>query len=152
MRRAVRVVVAGGVAAFFVAACGSAPSSERVSPAVTVAAPQTKVTCEAVGEAYTKNIGPFAEALTRMVQATPTAATRATAQQKLKALADSLRAATQGSADAQLKSDGKQAADRLQAKASDAKFFGTIKTAQDVSTVLGPSLKEWLSPVNHHCS
>jgi len=152
MRRAVRVVVAGGVAAFFAASCGSAPSSEAVTPAVPVAAPETKATCEAVGAAYTKNIGPFAEALTRMVQATPTAAGRAAAQQKLKALADSLRTATQASGDAQLRSDGKRTADQLQAKSSDAKFFGTIKTAQDVSTVLGPSLKQWLSPVNHHCS
>jgi len=152
MRRAVRVVVAGGVAALFAAGCGSAPNSGPVSPAVPVAAPETKVTCEAVGEAYTKNIGPFAVALTGMVQTTPTAAGRAAAQQKLKALADSVRAATQSSGDAQLKADGKQAADQLRAKAADATFFGTIKTAQDVSTVLGPSLKQWLSPVNHHCS
>ena len=152
MRRAVRVVVAGGVAALFAAGCGSAPRSAAVSPAVPVAAPETKATCEAVGEAYTKNIGPFAEALTTMVQTTPTAASRAAAQRKLKALADSLRAATQSSGDAQLKADGKRAADQLQAKSSDAKFFGTIKTAEDVSTVLGPSLKLWLSPVSHHCS
>jgi hypothetical protein len=152
MRRAVRVVVAGGLTALFAAGCGSAPSSEAVSPPVVTAAPATKATCEAVGEAYTKNIGPFAEALTLMVQAKPTAASRAAAQQKLKALADSVRTATQSSGDAQLKSDGKQAADQLQAKSADAKFFGTIKTAQDVSTVLGPSLKQWLSPVTHHCS
>jgi hypothetical protein len=152
MRRAVRVVVAGGVAAFFAASCGSAPSSEAVTPAAPTAAPETKATCEAVGAAYTKNIGPFAEALTLMVRDKPTAASRAAAQQKLKALADSVRTATQSSGDAQLKSDGKQTADQLQAKAADAKFFGTIKTTQDVSTVLGPSLKEWLSPVTHHCS
>jgi len=147
MRRAVWVVVA----AFFCASCGSAPSSEAVTAAGPTAAPETKATCEAVGEAYTKNIGPFAEALTKM-QAAPTAAGRTAAQQKLKALADSLRTATQSSGDAQLKSDGKQAADQLQAKSADAKFFTTIKTAQDVSTVLGPSLKQWLSPVTHHCS
>ena len=153
MRRAVRVVVAGGVAAFFAAACGSAPSSEAVSPAGPTAAPETKATCEAVGEAYTRNIGPFAQALTEMVQVKqPTAASRTAAQQKLKALADSVRTATQTSGDAQLKSDGKQTADQLQAKSADAKFFGTIKTAADVNTVLGPSLKEWLSPVTHHCS
>jgi hypothetical protein len=152
MRRAVRVVVAGGVAAFFVASCGSAPSSEAVTPAGPTAAPETKATCEAVGEAYTKNIGPFAEALTAMVQARSTAASRTAAQQKLKALADSLRTATQGSGDAQLRTDGKQTADQLQAKSADAKFFGAVKSAQDVNTVLGPSLKEWLSPVTHHCS
>ena len=152
MRRAVLVVVAGGVAAFFVASCGSAPSSEAVTPAAPAVAPETKATCEAVGAAYTQNIGPFAEALTRMVQTTPTTAGRTAAQQKLKALADSLRGATQGSGDAQLRSDGQQAADQLQAKAADAKFFGTIKTTQDVDTVLGPSLKQWLSPVTHHCS
>src|SRR3954447_18168596 len=76
MRRAVRVVVAGGVAALFAAGCGSAPSSAPVTPAGPTAAPETKVTCEAVGEAYTKNIGPFAEALTTMVQAKATAAGR----------------------------------------------------------------------------
>jgi hypothetical protein len=152
MRRAVRVVVAGGVAAFFVASCGSAPSSAPVPAAGPTAAPETKVTCEAVGEAYTKTIGPFAEALTTMVRAGSTAASRAAAQQKLKALADSLRGATQGSGDAQLRADGKQAADQLQAKSADAKFFGTIKTTQDVDAVLGPSLKQWLSPVTHHCS
>ncbi|MCU7730513.1 hypothetical protein ODJ79_42935 [Actinoplanes sp. KI2] len=152
MRRAVRVVVAGGVAALFAAGCGSAPSPGPVSPAAPTAAPETKATCEAVGEAYTKNIGPFAEALTAMVQPNATAASRATAQRKLRALADSLRGATQSSGDARLRSDGKQAADQLQARSADAKFFGTIKTTHDVDTVLGPSLKQWLSPVTHHCS
>ncbi|MFF5296555.1 hypothetical protein [Paractinoplanes globisporus] len=151
MRGALKVVVAGGLLAFCAAGCGSAPSS-GAAPAVSTAAPETKVTCEAVGEAYTKNIGPFAEALSEMVGAKATAAGRTDAQQKLKALADSLRTATQGSGDAQLRADGKQTADQLQAKSADAKFFGGIKTAQDVSTVLGPTLKEWLAPVTHHCS
>ena len=66
--------------------------------------------------------------------------------------ATAIRGATQGSGHAQLRADGKQAADRIQARSADAAFFGKIRTPEDVNTLLGPTLKEWLSPVNHHCS
>src|SRR3954454_17202626 len=151
MRRAMTALLVGGVLAG-VTACGTAMGgTPDATPAVTgpVVEPATKATCEAVGAAYSKNIGPFAEALTRMVSDRTTVKT---AQQKLDAFGASIRTATQASTDSQFRTDGKQTADKLHAKSADAAFFATVKTAEDVNTVLGPTLKEWLAPVTHHCS
>ncbi|GAA2611623.1 hypothetical protein [Paractinoplanes durhamensis] len=157
MRRAVLALIFGG-ALSALAACGTAtgqtPSTAASGPgggALPSALVQTKESCEALGQAYTKNVGPFAEALSKMV-AGPAKTTQDAAQQKLTALATAVRTATETSADAQIKADGKQTADSLQAKAKDATFFAGIKTTDDVNKVLGPTLKEWLSPVTHHCS
>jgi predicted extracellular nuclease len=160
MRRAVlALMVAGTLSAM--AACGTASGQTPGStggggaPAGGAALPsalaETKQSCEALGEAYTKNVGPFAESLSKMV-AGPSKQTQADAQTKLGNLAVAVRAATEGSTDAQIKSDGKSTADSLTAKSKDAKFFQGIKTPDDVNKVLGPTLKEWLSPVTHHCS
>jgi cell pole-organizing protein PopZ len=159
MRRALLVLMVGG-ALSTMAACGTAAgqtpggaqaASAPGGAALPSALAETKQSCEALGQAYTKNVGPFAEALSKMV-AGPAAATRKDAQQKLGALATAVRTATADSTDAQIKADGKQTADSLQKKASDATFFQGIKTTDDVNKVLGPTLKEWLSPVTHHCS
>ncbi|GAA0582420.1 hypothetical protein GCM10010172_79430 [Paractinoplanes ferrugineus] len=157
MRRAVIALMVGG--AFTVlTACGTAngasPGSNQAAPGATAlpsGLAETKQSCEALGQAYTNNVGPFAEALSKMV-AGPTKDTQAAAQSKLGSLATAVRAATATSTDAQIKSDGKSTADSLTAKSKDAKFFAGIKTTEDVNKVLGPSLKEWLSPVTHHCS
>ena len=140
------------------AACGTAngasPGSNQAAPGGAVqpsALAETKQSCEALGQAYTKNVGPFAEALSKMV-AGPTKDTQAAAQTKLGNLAVAVRAATETSTDAQIKSDGKSTADSLTAKSKDGKFFAGIKTSEDVNKVLGPTLKQWLSPVTHHCS
>ncbi|MEU4236928.1 hypothetical protein [Actinoplanes sp. NPDC026619] len=158
MRRAVFALVVGG-ALSALAACGTAsgptPGSAAGTGPAGAALPsalvETKESCEALGQAYTQNVGPFAEALSKMV-AGPAATTRQNAQTKLGNLAVAVRAATEGSTDAQIKSDGKQTADSLTAKSKDAAFFQGIKNADDVNKVLGPTLKEWLSPVTHHCS
>lgn len=156
MRRAVlALMVAGTLSAM--AACGTASGQTPGSnagggaPTLSSALAETKQSCEALGEAYTKNVGPFAESLSKMV-AGPSKQTQADAQTKLGNLAVAVRAATEGSTDAQIKSDGKSTADSLTAKSKDAKFFQGIKTPDDVNKVLGPTLKEWLSPVTHHCS
>jgi len=158
MRRAVLMLMVGG-ALSALAACGTAsgqtPGSGAAAAPGGAALPsalvETKQSCEALGQAYTKNVGPFAESLSKMV-AGPAAATQKDAQQKLGALATAVRTATENSGDAQIKSDGKTTADNLAAKAKDAKFFAAIKTTDDVNKILGPTLKEWLSPVTHHCS
>lgn len=168
MRRAVQTVVAGG-ALLLATACGtskspSAPDAAANTPAVgasaagpgagalPAAASETQALCESLGQVYNKNMGVFAESLNKMVASKGAKNATQEAQVALKGFAAAVRGATEKSADAQLKADGKQAADVLQTKSADAKFFQAIKTGQDVNTVLGPTLKEWLAPVQHHCS
>lgn len=164
MRRAVQTVVVGG-ALLLVAACGTSKSPSTPpaggapaagasggAGALPAAATETKALCESLGEVYNKNMGVFAESLTKMVAANGSAASIDEAQVALKTFSVAVRGATEKSTDAQLRNDGKQAADQLQTKSADDKFFKTIKTSKDVNNVLGPSLKEWLAPVSHHCS
>jgi hypothetical protein len=157
MRRALFTVVAGGLL-LGAAACGTTggPTPGAGTPGaagpVSLAPEQmaTKVSCEAVGDVYTKNMGAFASSLSKVPTAGDTA--RKDAQQKLTDFGKAILGATKSSADAQLRADGKQAATRLQATAKNTAFFAKIKTTEDVSTVLGPTMKEWLAPVTHHCS
>ncbi|GAB2567862.1 hypothetical protein Aab01nite_44220 [Paractinoplanes abujensis] len=135
-------------------ACGTATNSTTTAaPAsaapVTTAQAATKSTCEALGQAYGKNMAPFAEALTKYVADRKTIAT---AQSSLAAFATAVQEATATSKDAQIKADGKQAADKMHAKSTDAKFFSAIKTSKDVDKTLGPTMSDWLSPVQRHCS
>jgi hypothetical protein len=98
-------------------------------------------------------MGAFASSLSKVPAAGgDAAAAREEAQRKLGAFGSAVLDATKGSRDAQLRADGKQAAGQLATKAKDAAFFAKIKTTDDVSTVLGPTMKEWLAPVTHHCS
>jgi hypothetical protein len=118
---------------------------------VAAAAPEVKAACEAIGEAYTKGMAPFAEAVAKAA-GSGSAADRAQAQKKLGDLATSIRTATAAAKDPQIVADGKKAADELQKKAADAKTFAALKTPDDASKLLGPQLKEWLAPVTNHCS
>jgi hypothetical protein len=160
MRRAVQAWMAGG-ALLAAAGCGITMTPSPVaSPAPSAAAPPAagslRSTCEAVGQAYGDNLGPFAKALTELADARQQAgdekALRREVQRSLTALATALRAATRQSTDPRLRADGEQTAERLRATATDAGFLRTVKTDQDVQTVLGPTLKQWLSPVTQHCS
>jgi hypothetical protein len=154
MRRVVLGVAVGGLLLGVAAGCGTAggPTPGGGTGAASLAPEQvaTKTTCEAIGDVYGRNMGAFASSLSKVPAAGDTA--RQEARQKLTAFGSAVRDATKGSADAQLRADGKQAADRLQATAKNAAFFAKIKTTGDVSTVLGPTMKEWLAPVTHHCS
>lgn len=140
------VLLVGGLL-LSVAACGGKPpavavplSSEQVA---------TKASCEALGQAYNQSMAPFAEALTGMVNdRTQTKQ----AQQALRDLATAVRSATDPSIDAGMRADGKRTADTLTAKAADPTLFADIKTRADVENVLGPALKDWLSPVTQHCT
>ena len=150
MRRAMLGLVVGGL---LLSSCGTAPDpSPSAPPSLTPEQQQTKTSCEAIGTVYTKNMGAFAESLSTMVATSDSAAARKDAQQKLSAFGSAIRQTTQTSGDAQLRADGKQAADQLQTTSTNAAFFAKIKTTQDVTNVLGPTLKEWLAPVTHHCS
>jgi hypothetical protein len=167
MRRAVQIVVAGG-ALLLAAACGTSKSPSAPSTAaqpaagasaagpgagaLPAAASETRALCESLGQVYNKNMGAFAESLNKMVAAKGTKTTTQEAQVALRGFSVAVRGATEKSSDAQLKSDGKQAAETLQTKSADPKFFSAIKTSADVNTVLGANLKEWLAPVQHHCS
>jgi uncharacterized protein YceK len=155
MRRVVLTLAIGGV--LLTAGCGTsrsndnsaAPNVAPASGAPAQAGSATKTTCEQLGVIYTQNMAPFAKSLTSIVSSK---ASPAEAQQALKSFAVAIRGTTSGSPDAQLRADGEQTATQLLTKAGDAAFFKKIKTSQDVNTVLGPNLKEWLSPVTHHCS
>lgn len=157
MRRAVFGVVAGGLL-LVAAACGTTggPTPGVGTPAVggavslTPEQVATKASCEAIGDVYAKNMGAFASSLSKVPASGDTA--RKDAQQKLTDFGAAILGATGGSTDAQMRADGKQAAGRLQATAKNAEFFARIRTTDDVSTVLGPTMKEWLAPVTHHCS
>jgi hypothetical protein len=145
-------VVVGGLL-LGAAACGTARSAAPAPPSQAPEAAQTKASCEAIGSVYTKNMGLFASSLSKVV--TPGAdatAARKDAQQKLNDFGVAIRQTTQSSSDAQLRADGQEAATQLQTTSADAAFFAKIKTNQDVTNVLGPTLKEWLAPVTHHCS
>jgi hypothetical protein len=153
MRRALFGIVAGGLL-LGAAACGSTggPTPGAGTAAVTLAPEQlaTKASCEAIGDVYTKNMGAFASSLSKVPASGDTA--RKEAQQKLTAFGSAVLGATKGSTDAEMRADGKRAAEQLQAAAKNAGFFAKIKTTDDVSAVLGPTMKEWLAPVTHHCS
>jgi hypothetical protein len=163
MRRTVLVLTVGGVL-LTAGACGTArhagttaaPAPVVAQSAVAAGQPaaqtETKAFCEGLGDVYNKNMGPFAEALTKMVAAGGAKASQAQAAQKLSAFATAVRGAAATSQDPQLRADGKQAADQLQAKSADSALFAKVKTTADVNTILGPTLKEWLAPVAHHCS
>jgi hypothetical protein len=155
MRRTIRTLLVGGVL-LTAAACGTATdtASTAGTPGVAGAPPATvstalKSTCEALGQAYGRNMAALAESLTTYVGDRTTVAR---AQASLAAFATAVENATKASTDAKLKADGKQAADRMHAKSTDTKFFGTIKTSQDVEKTMGPTLTAWLSPVTRHCS
>lgn len=163
MRRAVLALSLGGCL-LTASACGTAkgPTTNGTpNPGAAAAAAadpalaDTRTVCDAVGQVLNKDIGPFADALGKMVAGRNTAAagtSQRQAQQSLKTFSTSIRGATQTSTNAQLRADGAQTANTLQAKSTDAAFFTKIQTTKDMDTVLGPTLKEWLSPVTHHCS
>jgi hypothetical protein len=162
MRQAVRALIIGGVL-FSAAACGTttnpAPGGAGVgigsatAPAPGVLASQQAIrsSCEALGEVYSKNMAPVAESLSKLADGADKKKQQQ-AQQALRAFATEIRSATQRSTDPQVRTDGKKTADQLQAKAADADLFSKIKTNEDVNTVLGSTLKEWLSPIDQHCS
>ncbi len=160
MRQAVRAFIVGGVL-FSAAACGTATnpapggvgigSGAAPPPEVQASQASIKEACEALGTVYSRNMAPVAESLTKLVDNTDKK-TRQQAQQAMKAFAAEIRRATEKSTDAKLRTDGKKTADRLQAEAADADLFSKIKTNEDVNTVLGSTLKEWLSPIEQHCS
>ena len=167
MRRAVQALVISGVllsaAACSTATSGPTPGSAPLAPGAPGAASATRTgdpanmsACEALSEVYNKNMAPFAEAVTRMVDARKRAQDdqdyERRVKQSLTAFATAITGATKDSTDPQLRTDGKKTAEQLKAKASDAKFIGGIKTTEDANTVLGPTLKGWLSPVAQHCS
>ena len=167
MRQAVRALIVGGVL-LSAAACGTAtnpppgsagagigsatapPAAERSAEAA------ARTSCEALGRVYSRYMAPYAQALTELVAARNGDGDAKKGQQEvrtsLKAFATAIRGATQDSTDPRLRTDGKQAADTLQAKADDAGAFTAIKTTEDVNTAVGATLKQWLSPVNQHCS
>jgi hypothetical protein len=170
MRRAVQAIVISGMllsaAACSTATSGPTPGSAPQPPgapgapgaasATRTGDPADKSSCEALSQVYNKNMAPFAEAVTRMVDARERAADdqdhEQRVRQSLTTFATAITGATKDSADPRLRTDGKKTAEQLTAKAADAEFIGGIKTTKDANTVLGPTLKGWLSPVAQHCS
>jgi hypothetical protein len=162
MRQVVRALIIGGVL-FSAAACGTATnpapgepgvgigSATAPPPGVRASEASIKASCEALGQVYSKNMAPVAESLSKLAGGADKKKQQQ-AQQALKTFATEIRGATQQSPDPQLRTDGEKTAEVLQAKAADSDLFSKIKTNEDVNTVLGSTLKEWLSPVDQHCS
>jgi hypothetical protein len=117
---------------------------------------ETQALCEALGQVYSTNMGPFAQALSEMVavrqRSGNTKSLQRQAQQRLGAFATAIRNATRTSGDTHARAAGRQTAELLEAKSADAAFFGQVRTTEDVQKVLGPTLKGWLEPVTNHCS
>jgi hypothetical protein len=162
MRRAILSLVVGGVL-LVAAACDSTPTTTPGGPpgpgqaAAQASMADTRAMCENIGKVYGTNVGALASALGKLIGSPgPTGdgakTAKAQAQQALGSFADAIRTATQESHDPQVRSDGQQAADQLRSKASDAKLFDGIKTSNDLNTLIGPTLKDWLAPVMKHCS
>lgn len=162
MRRAALVLTVGML--FAAAACGTVNTptvggslnTGATAPSAQAALAETRASCEALGQAYGANIGPFAQALSTMVAGRNAPdgakASQELAQQKLSAFATAIRGATKTSADAPTRTIGEQTAKRLQAKSADDKFFSQIQTTKDVEKVIGTTLKEWLAPVTKLCA
>ncbi|MEU4420834.1 hypothetical protein AB0F81_09415 [Actinoplanes sp. NPDC024001] len=150
MSRAIRVLLVGGVL-LTGAACGTAPNAPTATGASSApsAPPAIAATCEALAQAYGKNMAPLAQSLSDLVADRKAVAP---AQQALAAFATAVQDATKGSEDRQVRADGKQAADQMRAKSTDKAFFSTIKKPEDVDKTIGPTLTEWLAPVQRHCT
>ena len=167
MRRTLLTLAVSGLL-LTATACGTAKSPDSGTPNVpgkTAAAgtgaadkalAETRAVCEALGKVYGQDIGPFAESLSKMVtdrkDPAGAKASQAQAQRTLGTFAKAVLGATQSSTDPQVRADGAKTAGTLQAKSADSAFFGKIQTSKDVETLLGPTLKEWMLPVTHHCS
>lgn len=165
MRQAVRAFIISGVL-LSAGACGTATNPAPGEPGVGIGSAAAtsgtaqaadgslKSSCEALGQVYSKQMAPLAEALTRLANkgGGKDKESQRQVQQSLTSFASAIRDATQNSTDARLKADGKQTADQLQAKAADAGAFGKLTSAKDVNAALGTTLKGWLSPVEQHCS
>jgi formiminotetrahydrofolate cyclodeaminase len=153
MRRTIFALLTCG-ALLTASACGTAPGSpgSNAAPGGGSAAATTSAVgaaCEALAKAYDKNMAPYAQALTTLT-ADPKAIAKA--QQTLAAFATDVQEATKASTDSALQTAGKETAKLMQDKSADAKFFAAIKTPDDVSKAMGPTLTAWLAPVQSKCS
>ncbi|MDI6098953.1 hypothetical protein QLQ12_10110 [Actinoplanes sp. NEAU-A12] len=151
MRRAIPALLAAGVL-LAAGACGAGSGTTGVTTTVSApppADPATAAACEALARAYGKHMAPFAQALSGVV-----ADGKATepAQRALADFAAAVQAATEASTDAEIRADGKRAADQMRATSADAKFFAGIKTAEDADRAMGQTLTGWLAPLSRHCS
>jgi hypothetical protein len=167
MRQAVQAIFLGGVL-LSAAACGTAtnpaPGEAGVGIGTASAPPaaqrsaeaSTRSACEALGKVYSRHMAPFAQALTELADARKTAGDDKKNEQEVKqaltAFATAIGSATAESTDPELRTAGKQTAEKLKAKAADAKSFSAVKSTQDVNTTLGSTLKDWLSPLDQQCS
>jgi hypothetical protein len=168
MRRAAMALVVLGLAVSAAAGCSlksnqadspGAPGQAAASmdPSVQASLADTRNVCDALGKVYSKDYGPFATALTKLATSRKAGTdsqktSKQQAQAALKTFADDLRGATQGSANTQVRTDGAQTADQLQAHADDGTTFDKIKTNSDVQNLLGTTMKGWLNPISVHCT
>ena len=166
MRRAVQAFIIGSVLCS-AAACGTATpapgepgagigSATPPPAAEQSAAASTRSACEALGLVYSRYMAPFAQSLTELVDGREKAGDaekyRKEVQEALTAFATGIRTATKESTDPELRNDGERTAARLTAEDTREDLFKEVRTRKDVDTTLGPTLKEWLSPVDAHCS
>ncbi|HET6528993.1 MAG TPA: hypothetical protein VFH03_00040 [Actinoplanes sp.] len=165
MRRPLLALAVGSLLA--VTACGTArnpavsavPSAGAGAPSA-VAVPtelaETKAVCEAIGQVYTANMGPFAQAVSELAavrqRSGDAGQLQGQAQERLSEFATAIRGATRDSGVREAQAAGERTAKLLEAKSDDAAFFRKIQTGKDAEQVIGSTLKEWLKPVTSYCS
>jgi hypothetical protein len=152
MRRVLFALLTGG-ALLTASACGTAPGGAGSNPApgtsTAASASAVGTACEALAKVYDKNMASYAQALTSLT-ADPKAVAKA--QQSLATFASDVQEATGTSPDAAMKTAGQETAKLMRDKSADAKFFGAIKTPDDVSKAMSQTLTAWLAPVQSKCA
>jgi len=166
MRRPLLIVTAGMIA--LTAACGTDRATDAI-PAVQPAPGQVATRagtapsidpraafCPAIGEVYSARLGPFAAALSRMTTVPSGSgeaeAARDEARKALGSFAAEIRSVTATATAAEARQAGAKVADAMAAKSTDDKFFGGIRTGEDVEKVLGTTVTGWLEPIDKYCA
>jgi hypothetical protein len=167
MRRPLLIVTAGMIV--LNAACGTDRATDAI-PAVQPAPGQAASTragtapsidpraafCPAIGEVYSARLGPFAAALSRITTVPSGSgeaeAARDEARKALGSFAAEIRSVTATATAAEARQAGAKVADAMAAKSTDDKFFGGIKTGEDVEKVLGTTVTGWLEPIDEYCA
>jgi hypothetical protein len=168
MRRAILAVTIGGVL-LTSAACdsGSKPSTAPASAEVVPSAPtslapdysaNTALVCGKVQKIFNTGLKGFATDLGKMIankEAKQTAAAttaQKAAAKELDSVGGQVKTATESAEDPEIRSAGAESAAKFVKSASDAGFFGRIKTTKDLDKIIEAQLNEWFTPVAGYCN
>jgi hypothetical protein len=168
MRRALLVVLAGGLL-LPVAACDSDATESNAAPPATVQPAEslpppppdytisTQMVCTRLQSVYTDELRDFGTAMGKLVsfkeakQTADAEKAETAAAGKLKAAGAKIRQDTATAEDPQFQAAGENAAARFEQSATDRKYFDRVKTLKDLDSTLQPQMAQWLTPVTTFC-